>query len=354
MQRILTQPDAMGGYYRQPSRMIWGVLASEPHDPIELQSSFANSRCVVTGGAGFIGSNLTRRLLEYGAQVTVVDNFTTGRREHLPGSAHLTIVEADVSRDDRLQTLVSNTDYVFHLAAQVGNVKSIAAPVDDATTNVVGTVRLLEACRGAGLKRVVYSSSSAIFGEADRLPIDEDHPLRPVSFYALSKLTGERYVRLAADLLSVPTVCLRYFNVYGLPMELNEYTGVISIFLRRLAEQQPLVIYGDGLQVRDFVYVDDVVQANLRAALSGRSGAVYNIGTGTGTTVRELAEALMQLTARTAPVVPAARRSGEVLRSIADISLARRELGFSPAYDLRQGLARLLATQDVLLGAGDN
>jgi UDP-glucose 4-epimerase len=228
------------------------------------------------------------------------------------------------------------------MAAQVGNVKSIEAPVTDAETNVVGTVRLLEACRNAPIRRFIYSSSSAIFGEAHELPIDEDHPLNPLSFYALSKLTAEKYVRLAASLLSIPTVSLRYFNVYGTPMEDNEYTGVISIFLRRLEQRQPLVIYGDGTQVRDFVYVDDVVQANLRAACHGRSGAVYNIGTGQSTSVRELAETLMDLTSRPVPVHHAQFRAGEVRRSTADISRAKGELGFSPVHGLREGLSRVL------------
>jgi UDP-glucose 4-epimerase len=228
------------------------------------------------------------------------------------------------------------------MAAQVGNVKSIEAPVKDAETNVLGTVRLLEACRKAPIKRFIYSSSSAIFGEATALPIDEKHSLNPLSFYAVSKLTGEKYVRLAASLLSIPTVSLRYFNVYGTPMEDNEYTGVISIFLRRLEQGQPLVIYGDGTQVRDFVHVDDVVQANLRAACHGRAGAVYDIGTGQSTSVRELAELLMELTSRPVPIHHAEFRAGEVRRSRADISRAKNELDFSPIHDLREGLSQVL------------
>jgi len=307
------------------------------------QRTFEGRRCLVTGGAGFIGSNLTRRLLDIGAHVTVVDNFSTGRRDHLPSSNRLEIVEADVHRSDTLGMLVDRTEYVFHLAAQVGNIKSIDAPVDDATINVVGTVRVLEACRGRAIRRFVYSSSSAIFGEADRLPIDEDHPVRPVSFYALSKLTGERYARLAAALLSVPTVCLRYFNVYGAPVEASEYSGVISIFLQRLTDRLPLRIYGDGQQLRDFVYVDDIVQANLRAAIAGEPGSVYNIGTGSATTVRDLAAVLMELTGLQGTIEEAAFRAGEVRRSVADIARARRDLGYAPEFDIRAGLTRFLA-----------
>jgi UDP-glucose 4-epimerase len=316
--------------------------------PSELQDSFAAARCLVTGGAGFIGSNLSRALLGSGADVVVVDNFSTGRRDHLPDHPRLHIVENDLSRCPNLEDLTSRVDYVFHMAAQVGNVKSIEAPVRDAETNVLGTVRLLEACRHAPIKRFIYSSSSAIFGEATDLPIDEDHSLNPLSFYAVSKLTGEKYVRLAASLLSIPTVSLRYFNVYGTPMEDNEYTGVISIFLRRLEQGQPLVIYGDGTQVRDFVHVDDVVQANLRAACNGRAGAAYNIGTGRSTSVRELAELLMELTSRPVPIHHAEFRAGEVRRSTADISRAKNELDFSPIHGLREGLSRVLLSSGPL------
>jgi UDP-glucose 4-epimerase len=310
--------------------------------PNELQHSFAAARCLVTGGAGFIGSNLSRTLLEFGAHVVVFDDFSTGRRDHLPEHPRLHVVENDLSQCPSLEDFTNRVDYVFHMAAQVGNVKSIEAPLRDAETNVLGTVRLLEACRRAPIKRFIYSSSSAIFGEADHLPINEDHPPNPLSFYAVSKLTAEKYVRLSAGLLSIPTVSLRYFNVYGTPMEDSEYTGVISIFMRRLEESRPLVIYGDGTQVRDFVHVDDVVQANLRAACHGGTGGVYNIGTGQSTSVRELAEMLIDLTSRPVPIHHAEFRAGEVRRSVADISRARAELGFSPVHGLREGLSRVL------------
>jgi UDP-glucose 4-epimerase len=320
--------------------------------PTELRDSFAAARCLVTGGAGFIGSNLSRTLLEFGADVVVLDDFSTGRRDHLPEHPRLRVVENELSRCPNLEDFTNDVDYVFHMAAQVGNVKSIGAPVRDAETNVVGTVRLIEACRRAAIKRFVYSSSSAIFGEADCLPIEEDHPVNPLSFYALSKLTAEKYVRLAAALLSIPTVSLRYFNVYGTPMEDNEYTGVISIFLRRLQQRQPLVIYGDGTQVRDFVYVDDIVQANLRAACNGRTGAAYNIGTGRSTSVAELAELLIDLTSTSVPVQHADFRGAEVRRSTADISRAKSELGFSPVHSLREGLSRVILSGSSLAPGG--
>jgi len=302
-------------------------------------SAYRDLRCLVTGGAGFIGSNLVRRLIELGARVTVLDNFSTGRHEHLPRSPGLEVVEGDLRTSPRLESLAADAAVVFHLAAQVGNVKSIAETERDAETNILGSVRLYRACRAGGVRRVVYSSSSAIFGEAETMPIAEDHPQRPASFYALSKLTAERYALLAHELWGVPAVCLRYFNVYGLPIEDSEYTGVISIFLQRLLAGLPLTIYGDGGAVRDFVFVADVVAANLLAGLLGTPGRVYNVGTGAPTDVEALARTLCELSGRSSPIEHAPARAGEVRSSLADITRARRELGYEPRWSLREGLA---------------
>lgn len=326
-----------------------------PIPPEPAAPSLANQRWLVTGGAGFIGSNLTRLLLDAGAAVTVVDNFSTGRREHLPAHDRLTVVEADLRTTDRLDALVAGADFVVHLAAQVGNIKSIADAVSDASTNVMGTVRLLQACRGrASMTRCVYASSSAIFGEARTEAVAEDHPDAPASFYALSKLATERYARLAHTLWDVPTVGLRFFNVYGLPMEDNEYTGVISIFLRRARAREPLIMYGDGAQVRDFVHVQDVARAIVRAALHGPAGAVYNIGTGTATSIAQLARTVLAAAGRDLPIEHRPARAGEVRRSVADIALARRAIGYAPAVALEDGLRALwtrLASEMVADGA---
>jgi UDP-glucose 4-epimerase len=303
---------------------------------MDFASPFSGTRCLVTGGAGFIGSNLVRTLAAAGAQITVLDDLSTGSLDNLPEG--IAFVRGSVAASPRLRELVSASDYVFHLAAQVGNVRSIEHPLSDASTNIIGTVRLLDAARGTAVRRIVYSSSSAIFGEAERLPVDEGHPQRPASFYALSKQTGEQYATLAASLWNVPAVCLRYFNVYGYPSEESDYSGVISIFFRRVAERQALIVYGDGEQSRDFVYVLDVVQAILRAAIAGTPGQAYNIGTGRPTTVNELAAAI----GGNAPVEIRPARAGEVRHSVADISKARRELGYQPEYDLHRGLADLV------------
>jgi UDP-glucose 4-epimerase len=302
------------------------------------RADLADSRCLVTGGAGFIGSNLTRLLLDLGARVTVLDSFETGRREHLPESAGLRIVKGDLATLPDLASLVEDSDIVFHLAAQVGNVRSIEHPESDATTNVLGSVRLFRACNNARLRKVVYSSSSAIFGEAEILPIAEDHPRAPASFYALSKLAAEQYALLGQRLWGIPAVALRYFNVYGLPLEDSEYSGVISIFMNRLLADEPLVIYGDGLQVRDFVFVEDIARANVLAALRAPSGSVFNIGSGQATSVTELAETVMAVAERRQAIRYVEPRAGEVRRSVADISRARSELGFAPVWELASGL----------------
>jgi len=304
-------------------------------------SALARTRCLVTGGAGFIGSNLTRFLLEAGSSVTVLDNFVTGRPEHLPRVDNLTVIHGNIVTFAGIGELCAESDFVFHLAAQVGNVKSLEETETDAATNILGSVRLLKSCRGTRLRKLVYSSSSAIFGEAERLPIDESHPQRPASFYALSKLAAERYALLAREHWNVPAVCLRYFNVFGLPMENNEYTGVISIFFNRLKAGQPLTIYGDGEQLRDFVYVRDVARANVLAALRAEPGSVFNIGTGVASSVRGLALTMRDLTGQDVGIHYGPSRSSEVRRSVADIGRARAGLGFEPGYDLRQGLAEM-------------
>lgn len=304
----------------------------------EMTAQFTGTRCLVTGGAGFIGSNLVRALVQSGAAVTVIDDLSTGRLKNLPASG-VRVIIGDLAVETRLPELAAEAEFIFHLAARVGNIKSLNQPVPDASTNILGTLRLLEAARHSSVKRIIYSSSSAIFGEAERLPIDEDHPQKPASFYALSKLTGEKYALLAASLWKVPVVSLRYFNVFGYPSQDSDYSGVISIFFRRLFERRGLVIYGDGNQTRDFIFVTDVVQAILRAAVRGLPGATYNIGTGRATSIMDLTQAILDA-AKTRNVLQKEQsRPGEVRHSVADISKARRELGFEPQVDLKSGLS---------------
>ena len=278
-----------------------------------------------------------------GASVRVIDNLSTGRQEHLPASKTLSVVHADISEFPGLDLLLADTDYVFHLAAQVGNVKSLEQTESDAKTNVLGAVKLYQACRHRNIRKLVYASSSAIFGEAEAIPIAEDHPQRPASFYALSKQTAEQYALLAHTLWGVPAVCTRFFNVYGMPMEKSEYSGVINIFMDGLAQGRPLTIYGDGNQIRDFVYVKDIVQALLLAAEKGVPGSTYNVGSGSASSIRELAEILLDVTNTRAEIRYAPFRAGEVLRSAADIRVAQEKLGYQPEYSLSDGLREIWA-----------
>jgi UDP-glucose 4-epimerase len=300
--------------------------------------SFSGKQCLVTGGCGFIGSNLVRALIELDAKVMVLDNLSSGKLEHLPSSDKVSFIHADISSFSDWAGVLHATDYVFHLAAQVGNVKSIELTESDAMTNIVGSVRLFTACRRTKIRKLVYASSSAIFGEAETIPISEGHRQAPASFYALSKQTAEQYAVLANGLWGIPAVCVRFFNAYGLPMEQSEYSGVINIFMDRLLHSLPLTIYGDGSQIRDFVYVNDICQAILLAAEHGLPGTAYNIGTGTASSIRHLAEALIGVSGLPAEIRNAPERQGEVRRSVADIGKARRDLQYAPEYSLEEGL----------------
>ena len=282
-------------------------------------------------------------LLARGARVTVIDNLSTGRIENLPDPASVALVQEDINEVPDLDSLLSGVNFVFHLAAQVGNIKSLEQPESDARTNVLGSVRLYHACRRAQISKLVYASSSAIFGEAETIPIAEGHPQRPASFYALSKQTAEQYALLAHSLWDVPAVCTRFFNVYGMPMESSEYAGVINIFMDRLAQRQPLVIYGDGDQLRDFVYVKDIAQGLILAAEKGQPGETYNLGSGSASTIRQLAEALLALSGISVEVRYAPFRLGEVRRSAADIRKAQTDLGYRPEYSLGDGLRDIWA-----------
>src|SRR5712692_11932093 len=224
---------------------------------------------MVTGGAGFIGTNVVKQFLARGDSVTILDNFSSGYRENLLEVPDAKTVEGDVRDAQLVQQLAHGAEAIVHLAASVGNARSIADPITDSEINVLGTLNVLQAARQCGVRKVVYSSSAGIFGELKILPIREDHPAEPDSPYGVSKLAGEKQCLVYTKLFSLPTVCLRYFNVYGPNQRYDAYGNVIPIFVHRVLRSQPLVIFGDGEQTRDFVHVADVVQANLRAAESG-------------------------------------------------------------------------------------
>lgn len=294
-------------------------------------------KCLVTGGAGFIGSNLVKELLNEGHEVTVLENFLSGYKSNL-GSLKVRLIEGDVRDEIAVGRAVSGAEVVFHLAASVGNKRSIDNPILDSDINVMGTLRVLEAARKAGVRKIIASSSAGIFGELKTLPIKEDHPIEPDSPYGCSKLCEEKLCLSYAKLFEIEAICLRYFNVYGPHQRFDAYGNVIPIFMFKMLRGEPLTIYGDGEQTRDFVNVRDVVQANIRAAkTTGLSGA-FNIGSGTRVTINKLVDLLRDASGIAPFVSHGEPRPGDVRHSLADISAARSGFGFDPSCGLEEGL----------------
>jgi UDP-glucose 4-epimerase len=298
-------------------------------------------KALVTGGAGFIGSNVAGRLLREGWEVAVLDNLSTGYRKNLQG-LDVEFVHADIRDEDAVSRAVRGVDAVFHLAACVGNVRSLQNPQEDSAINVVGTLNVLTAARNRGIGCLVYSSSAAIFGELQGAVVNEEHPQNPSSPYGVSKLAGEKHALCVAAMCQMVIVCLRYFNVFGVNQRYDAYGNVIPIFAHRLISSRPLTIYGDGKQTRDFVNVKDVAVVNFLAATRARRSAVYNIGCGQSITINQLAAEMETASGITAPVEYAPPRSGEVLHCCADITRARQDLGFQPDRDIRSGLREYL------------
>ncbi len=301
-------------------------------------------RALVTGGAGFIGSHIVEELLQEGATVRVLDNFSSGKRENLEAlHGDLEILEGDLRDEEVLKAATREVELVFHLAAFISVPQSMLEPQECFATNVAGTVSLLEAARRAGVHKVVLSSSTAVYGDPDRFPTDEETPLQPLSPYALSKQVNEQYARLYTRTFNLPVTSLRYFNVYG-PRQRPDsaYAAAISIFSRRLVNGEPITLYGDGRQSRDFIFVKDVVRANLLAAGSDSAGEVFNICTGSETTLLDLVETLSEISPRQPEVRFEARRAGDIYRSLGDPGKAAAILGFRAGTSLEIGLAQTM------------
>ena len=303
-------------------------------------SSLAGARVVITGAAGFIGRNLVRALVA-GRPRSIVAIDTRRPADLAPASPFptgLVLAESDIL--SRLDELVEGADVVFHLAAKVSVPGSVADPLSDAAVNVTGTIALLDACRRTGVRRIVYSSSAAVYGPPAYLPIDEQHPTRPSSPYGLSKLTGERYCLLYGQLYGLSVCALRYFNVYGPNQPRNGgYAAVIPRFFDRVTRRLPIVVEGDGSQTRDFVHVDDVVRANLLASVAGFDGVV-NVGSGRATSIRELAGIIG---GPGYPIEHAPSRVGDIDASVAAIGAARDAIGYRPSVGLETGLMTMLS-----------
>ena len=299
------------------------------------------NRVLVTGGAGFIGSHLSEALASEGLDVVVLDNLSTGNPANLfPIQDRIGFIQGDIRDRSILEEASENCDVVFHLAAIASVTQSVEDPIGSAMVNDMGTLHVLEAARKNGVKRIVLSSSCAVYGDDPGLPKDEMMDPRPLSPYAHQKLTGEGHARLYYSLYGVETVCLRYFNVYGPRQDPSSpYSGVISLFMTQAVKREPPVIYGDGMQYRDFIYVKDVVAANLLASrAAGKGGRIYNVGTGSFIRIGELWEHVARLAKLTVKPRFTSPRPGDILESVAGIDRIRSELGFSPEHRFEDGL----------------
>ena len=298
-------------------------------------------KVLITGGAGFIGSHLVRLLQKKGEGVAVVDNFSTGLRENLPdGTA---IYECDVTSPELANVFETvRPDAVVHLAGQTTVHVSMADPELDAMQNVIGSVRVLEQARQCGVKRVIFASTAASYGDVaeDHLPIDEFEPLAPLSFYGLSKVTVEHYLDLYHKAYGLDYVVLRFANVYGERQGDGGEGGVISIFAKRIAKDEPITIYGDGKQTRDFVYAGDIARGIEAALRSPHANRAYNLSTQTETSLKELVAVLAQVSGK--KIVPeyADPRTGDIYKSLLANGRARRSLGWEPQTSLEEGLRR--------------
>ena len=303
-------------------------------------------KIVVTGGAGFIGSALARALVARGDDVSVLDNFSTGKRENLQDLAgQLAVVEGDILDAALLDRVFAGADVVFHEAAIPSVPRSLAAPLPSHNANATGTLNVLEAARRCQVRRVVYAGSSSAYGEPPSLPVVETMAPAPLSPYAVSKLAGEHYLRVYARVFGVQTVTLRYFNVFGPRQDPNsQYAAVIPRFITAALEGRSPTVYGDGEQSRDFCFIENVVEANLRAAdAEGASGKVFNIACGTGTSLNRVLALLGEALGRPVVALYEPGRAGDVRHSLADISQAKTVLGYTAAVNFVAGLGKTLA-----------
>ena len=305
------------------------------------------SEILVTGGAGFIGSHIVDQLLDEGFKVRVLDNLSTGEKKNLAqhqNNKSFQFIEGDIRNLDLVKNTVKGVDAVFHEAALVSVTRSVEDPILSNEVNITGTVNLLKACVDAHVKRFVYASSCAVYGDTETLPNHENLAPKPLSPYAVDKLAAEKYAKVFHNVYGLETVSLRYFNVYGPRQKYGPYSGVISIFINRLLENKPPIICGDGKQTRDFINVKDVVEANM-LALSKRKavGEVFNISTGEATTINKLTETIQKIMGKTSlKPVHAEPRPGDIKHSYGDITKARRNLEYEPKVQLEKGLSKLV------------
>jgi UDP-glucose 4-epimerase len=302
-----------------------------------------SKKVIVTGGAGFIGANLAKELAADNS-VTIIDNLSTGKKGNIADlpQGKIEFVEGSIGDISLLKRLFRNVDFVFHQAAISSVHISIENPLATNEANITGTLNVLLAARDSDVKKVIYASSAAVYGDTPTLPQREEMMLNPQSPYAVTKLVGEYYCQVFQAVYGLPTISLRYFNIYGPKQDPNsEYSAVIPRFIKRFSEGKTPIIFGDGEQTRDFVFVSDVVRANILAAESDATG-IFNIGQGQSTTINEIAELITRIMNKDPGVIYEEARVGDIRHSLADISKAGL-FGYQPQYNLEQGLRETIS-----------
>jgi len=294
-------------------------------------------KALVTGGSGFIGSNVSKMLLSKGVEVIVFDNLSSGNYDNIC-TLPIEFIKGDILDKDAIKDACREVDVVFHLAASVGRQRSIDYPQLDSEVNLIGTINVLEGMRANGVKKIVYSSSAAIFGELQSSEIDENHPQNADSPYGVSKLAAEKMILSYAGIYNITAVCLRYFNIYGVNQRYDLYGNVIPIFAHRLFAGEPLIIYGDGAQTRDFVNVYDVARANIIAGLDYDKTDVFNLGSGESITINHLAEMMQMISCKNVGVKYLPERKADVKHCKANTNKVVDRMQFRTIVPLEKGL----------------
>ena len=297
-----------------------------------------NKKVLVTGGAGFIGSNLVKKLISDKNEVVVIDDLSSGFISNISNIDGVKYINGDIRNRKQVNDAIKGVEVVFHLAASVGNKRSIDFPLIDSQINVLGTLNILEECVKEGVRKIVTSSSAGIFGELKTIPIKEDHPIEPDSPYGCSKLCEEKLCLSYSKLYDLEAVCLRYFNVFGPNQRFDAYGNVIPIFVYKMLHNEPIIVYGDGNQTRDFVHVNDVVQANINSANSIGVSEAFNIASGDRISINDLINLITKNYKKEVKIEYTNKRPGDVMHSLADISFARNEINYNPSVDLEKGI----------------
>lgn len=295
-------------------------------------------RVLLTGGLGYIGSHLYERLSKDN-EIVILDNFSNNFSKN---ACIDNVIKGDIRDRNLVFNLMKDKDTIIHMAAQISMSRSIEDPINDADNNINGTLNLLDVARKTEIEHFIYISSAAVFGVPNYLPIDEKHPTNPISPYGLSKLTGERYSKLYNDLYELPVTCLRFFNVFGPRQAKNDYSGVITKFIEKISMDESPIIFGDGNQTRDFIYIDDIVESICLAINRKKSmGEIINIGTGNPTKIKDLANFIIKIYNKDISTKYEPAKIGDIKESYADITKAKKILGFEPKFSLYEGLKNI-------------